>query len=406
MTSPPEPVKFPLPPSLVPYDTSPQLRDLSGKCPVTKVELPGGITGWLVTGYDEVREVLIDQRYSRSLVGGSGRQPQGGVEMLTAEGLMSLDPPEHSRLRKLVAGAFTDKRMQALRPVVTRIVDDLIDAMLAGPRPADLKRAFSLPLPSAVICALLGVPAEDLDKFHTWSDTMLGDWTRPPEEMSAAFDAIYGYMTELIARKRQAPADDLISVLISARDEGDKLSERELVRFCFGLLLAGHETTANSISMWFVALCENPEQLAALRSDPGLIPGAVEELLRFVQFNGSGNVPLARITREEVCLGGVTIAAGEVMLPHMAAANRDPSAFSEPDRLDVLRAPKTHMAFGAGAHHCLGAQLARMELQEAFRGLLARLPGLRMAVPLREIEFIKGQAVATMRALPVTWDDA
>jgi cytochrome P450 len=399
-----DPVKFPLPPAPVPYDPPPELRELAARGPVTKAELPDGSAGWLVTGYHEVREVYSDQRYSRALVHAPGRNPRG-VDSITSDGLLALDPPEHTRRRKLVAGAFTERRMQVLRPAVARIVDDLIDAMVTGPRPADLKHAFALPLPSSVICALLGVPPEDLSRFHAWSDTIMADWTRPRAEIAAAFDAIYAYMADLIARKRQAPADDLISVLIDARDAGDKLSERELVRFCFGLLLAGHETTANQINLSFVALSEHPAELARLRADPALIPDAVEELLRFVQLTASNAIPLARITREEVSLGGVTIPAGETVVPMRAVANRDPAAFPEPDRLDVLRAPTAHVAFGVGAHHCLGAQLARMELQEAFRGLLTRLPGLRMAVPLGDIEFHHGQAIVTMRELPVTWDD-
>ena len=185
-----------------------------------------------------------------------------------------------------------------------------------------------------------------------------------------------------------------------------KLTENELVQFCIGLLAAGHETTANSINMSFVALCQHPDELARLRADPGLIPAAVEELLRCVIISGSGFVPLARVTREEVCLGGVTIPAGETVLPSFNVANRDPAAFDDPDRLDVGRPPKTHLGFGAGIHHCLGAQLARMELREAFRGLLTRLPGLRMTVPMSELEFREGQAIASMRELPVTWDDA
>jgi cytochrome P450 len=398
-------VKFPLAPSEVPYDTSTPLKALIARQPVTRVELPDGSTAWLVTGYHEVREVLIDQRYSRALAASPERVGRG-LEMLLAQSLMSLDPPEHSRLRRLVAGAFTQRRMDALRPRVAAIVDGLISQMLAGPRPADLVHAFSLPLPAGVICELLGVPTEDLGRFHGWSDTLFGTWERPPEEMAAAFTAIAEYMAGLIARKREHPADDLITVLIAARDDQDRLSEEELVRFCFGLLIAGHETTTNQLNMSFVTLCHHPDQLAALRADPGLIPGAVEELLRFVQMAGAGAIPPARITREEVRLGGVTIPAGEAVLPLMNVANRDPSAFGDPDRLDVSREPRSHVTFGAGAHHCLGAQLARMELQEALRGLLGRPPGLRMAVPLSEISFKEHHTIASMRELPVTWDGA
>ncbi len=397
--------RYPFPPSPVPYDPGPEVRELMAKGPVNQVRLPDDSTAWLVTGFNETREVMIDQRYSRALVFAPGREVYG-VEATLADGIVAMDPPEHTRLRKLVAGAFTEKRMQALRPQVTRIVDDLIDAMRAGPRPVDLSRSFSLMVPASVICALLGVPIADVDRFHAWSNVIFGDWSRSRDDIAAAYAAMGDYIAELIAQKRQAPADDLISVLIDARDAAGKLSEVELVKFGVGLLGAGHETTANSINMSFVALCQYPDELARLRADPGRIPAAVEELVRYVIISGSGFIPLARITREEVCLGGVTIPAGETVLPSFNVANRDPAAFGEPDRLDVGRAPKTHLGFGAGAHHCLGAQLARMELQEALHGLLTRLPGLRMTVPMSAIEFRAGHAIASMRELPVTWDDA
>ena len=396
---------YPFPPSPVPYDPGPEVRELMAKGPVNQVRLPDDSTAWLVTGFNETREVLIDQRYSRALVFAPGREVYG-VEATLADGIVAMDPPEHTRLRKLVAGAFTEKRMQALRPQVTRIVDDLIDAMRAGPRPVDLSRSFSLMVPASVICALLGVPIADVDRFHAWSNVIFGDWSRSRDDIAAAYAAMGDYIAELIAQKRQAPADDLISVLIDARDAAGKLSEVELVKFGVGLLGAGHETTANSINMSLVALCQYPDELARLRADPGRIPAAVEELVRYVIISGSGFIPLARITREEVCLGGVTIPAGETVLPSFNVANRDPAAFTDPDRLDVGRAPKTHLGFGAGAHHCLGAQLARMELQEALHGLLTRLPGLRMTVPMSAIEFRAGHAIASMRELPVTWDDA
>lgn len=396
--------RFPFPPSPVPYDPGPQMRELMAKCPVNKVRLPDDSTAWLVTGFGEAREVMIDQRYSRALVFAPGRQVYG-VEATLADAMISMDPPEHTRLRKLVAAAFTEKRIQALRPRVARIVDDLIDTMRAGPRPADLSHAFSLMVPASVICVLLGVPLADVDRFHEWSNTIFADWSRSRDEIGQAYAAMSRYMSQLITQRRRVPEDDLISILVDARDSAGKLSEDELIQFCIALLAAGHETTANSINMSFVALCQHPDELARLRADPGLIPAAVEELLRYVIISGSGFVPLARITREEVRLGGVTIPAGETVLPSFNFANRDPAAFDDPDRLDVRRAPKAHLGFGAGAHHCLGAQLARMELQEAFRGLLTRLPGLRMTVPMSELEFREGQAIASMRELPVTWDD-
>jgi cytochrome P450 len=397
--------RFPFPPSPVPYDPAPEARELLAQCPVNQVRLPDDSTAWLVTGFGEAREVMIDPRYSRALVFAPGRQVYG-VEATLADAMISMDPPEHTRLRKLVAGAFTEKRIQALRPQVARIVDDLIDGLLAGPRPADLSHSFSLMVPASVICALLGVPVTDVGLFHEWSNVIFADWSRSRDQIGEAYAAMSRYMSELITARRQAPEDDLISVLVDARDSAGKLTEDELVQFCIALLSAGHETTANSINMSFVALCQHPDELARLRGDPALIPAAVEELLRYVIISGSGFVPLARITREQVRLGGVTIPAGETVLPSFNVANRDPAAFDDPDRLDVGRAPKVHLGFGAGAHHCLGAQLARMELQEAFRGLLTRLPGLRMSVPMSELEFRPGQAIASMRELPVTWDDA
>ena len=400
----PEALRFPFPAAPVPYDPAPEIRQLTAKCPVTKVTLPNDTTAWLVTGYDQTREVVIDQRYSRTLAYAPGR-PVYGVEAMAAGTLNAMDPPEHSQYRKLVAGAFTDKRIQALRPQVAKIVDNAIDAMLAGPRPADLAHSFSLMVSARVICLLLGVPVADIGKFSKWSNAMFGDWSRPPERIAEAQAAIGGYMAGLIEQKRKAPGDDLISVLTDARDTGGKLTEDELVRFCFVLLAGGYETTANMISLSFAALCQHPAELDRMRADPDLIPAAVEELLRYVDINGSGFVPFSRITREEVSLGGLTIPAGEAVLAWYQAANRDPAAFGDPDQLDLDRPPRAHLGFGAGAHHCLGAQLARIELQEAFRGLLTRLPSLRMAIPMSDLEFREGQSITSIRELPVTWDD-
>ncbi|MCL2585770.1 MAG: cytochrome P450 [Streptosporangiales bacterium] len=403
MSAGPEAVRFPFPASPVPYDPGPEAREEAAKCPVTRVRLPDGSAAWLATGFRETREVMTDPRYSRALVYTSGRELHG-LELVAAGSILAEDPPEHSRLRKLVAGAFTARRMEALRAEIARVVDDLIGDLRAGPRPADLVRAFSLMLPANVICLLLGVPVADTDRFHQWSSVMFGDWRRTPEELAGAYAAMSGYIAELIARKREEPADDLISVLVDARDSGGKLSEDELVNFCVNLLAAGYETTANMISLSLMALHENPGELARLREDPGLIPRAVEELLRYVVLEESGTDWMSRLTREEVCLGGVTIPAGEAVIPAFNYANRDPAEFEDPDRLDVGREPRTHLAFGAGPHHCVGAQLARIELQEAFRGLL-RLPGLRLAVPVPELEFREAHAVTSVRELPVTWDD-
>jgi cytochrome P450 len=317
--------------------------------------------------------MIIDQRFSRALAVAPGRA-QPGFEMFAAGSINGMDPPEHTRLRKLVASAFTARRVEALRPRVASIVNELIDAMLDRPQPMDLVAGFSLPLPAQVICEMLGVPAADLKQFHAWSDTIMGDWQRDSDEIMTALTELYGYFGALIEIKRIQPADDPMSALIAARDDTDRLSEQELTVMCCTLLIGGHETTANQINLSLLLLFDHPDQVAKLRADPGLIPGAVEELLRCSRLGG---LPPARVTKEDVQIGGVTIPAGEQVMPLLGTANRDPSAFSDPDQLDVTRDAASHLAFGAGVHHCLGAQLARVELQEAFRGLIGRLPGLR-----------------------------
>jgi cytochrome P450 len=285
---------------------------------------------------------------------------------------------------------------------VAGIVDELIDAMADRPQPADLVAGFSLPLPAQVICEMLGVPAADLEQFHAWSDAIIGDWQREAGEIMTAVAELYGYFGTLIEIKRARPADDLISALIAARDDADRLSEHELTVMCCALLIAGHETTANQINLSLLLLLDHPDQVVTLRADPELIPGAVEELLRCTRLGG---LPPARVTTEDVRLGGVTIPAGELVVPLYSTANRDRSVFIDPERFDVTRDAASHLAFGAGVHHCLGAQLARVELQEAFRGLIGRLSGLRLAVPAGDLEFKPGMAIHSLRELPVRWGE-
>jgi cytochrome P450 len=322
--------------------------------------------------------------------------------MSAAGSINGMDPPGHTRLRKLVASAFTARRVEALRPRVASIVNELIDAMAGRPQPADLMAGFSLPLPAQVICEMLGVPAEDLGQFHAWSDIIIGDWQRDSDEIMTALAALYGYFGTLIEIKRARPADDLMSALIAARDEDDRLSEHELTVMCCTLLIGGHETTANQINLSLLLLFDHPGEVTKLRADPGLIPAAVEELLRCTRLGG---LPPARVTTEDVQLGGITIPAGEQVMPMYSTANRDRSEFTDPDRFDVTRDAASHLAFGAGVHHCLGAQLARVELQEAFRGLIGRLPGLRLAVPASDLEFKPGMAIHSLRELPVLWGE-
>jgi cytochrome P450 len=396
----PIPYPFPAPTSL--YHPSARFAEVRAEHPVVRVVFPDGRTAWLVTGLDEARQVLVDPRFSRAAAASSPDTPQFGLGPLATESIVAMDPPGHTRLRRLVASAFTARRVEELRPRTARLVDELIDAMERQPRPVDLVEHFSLPLPVQVICELLGVPAADRHTFHAWSDTLMGDSQRDPAQLRAAFEALSYYFAGLIAAKRADPGDDLMTALIAARDAHDRLSERELVTMCLGLLIGGHETTANQINMFVLTLMRYPDELARLRADPDTVPRAVEELMRFSQL-GDGGASLPRVTTEDVELGGVTIPKGAAVLPALGAANRDPAGFADPDRLDLTRTVNPHLGFGGGVHHCLGAQLARMELQEALRGLLRRLPGLRVAVPDAELRFKPGMVVRSLEALPVTW---
>lgn len=398
----PRVVRYPLPVSPRVFELSSEMLELSRQSPVLRADLPGGTAGWLVTSFELVRQIQLDPRFSRARLADPKRE-QRGLEFVTSQSLLGLDPPEHTRLRMLVAGTFTARRMRLLAPQVAAIVSDLIDQMLADPRPADLVSAFSLPLPVRVICQMLGVPPSDQGRFHAWAQVLVADWSQDQAAMEAALDALLGYLSGLIEVKRAEPADDLITALIAARDVEDRMSEDELVHMCMAVLLGGHETTASFIGLSLITLLTHPEQLARLRADPDLLPGAVEEFLRFVPL--SSTLPPARMTTEEVVLGEVTIPEGAMVFPMFALANRDPSVFPDPDVFDVGRASgPTHIGFGVGAHHCLGAQLARIELREAFAGLLGRLPGLRLAVSPDELRFKANMGVSSAREMPVTWD--
>jgi cytochrome P450 len=398
MTVDSSPVKF-IPPG--PGESVLNVHTTGSDRPVFRAELPDGRIVWLVSGHENVRQMVVDQRFSRALAA-TPEHAQPGFEVFAAGSIHGMDPPGHTRLRKLVASAFTARRVESLRPRVTSIVNELIDAMLDRPQPVDLVAGFSLPLPAQVICEMLGVPAEDTEQFHTWSDAIMGDWQRDSDVIMTALAGLYGYFGQLIEIKRARSADDLMSALIAARDNADRLSEEELTVMCCTLLIGGHETTANEINLSLLLLFNHPGEAAKLRADPELIPGAVEEFLRCARLGG---LAPARVTREDVTIGGVTIPAGELVIPLYGSANRDPAVFSDPDRFDVTRDAASHLSFGAGLHHCLGAQLARLELQEAFRGLIGRLPGLRLAVPADELEFKPGMAINSLRELPVRWDE-
>ncbi|MEU6262038.1 cytochrome P450 [Saccharopolyspora shandongensis] len=367
--------------------------------PLTRIQLPYGETAWLATRYEDSKIVLGDPRFSRaaSLDHDEPRlrpnNPQGG--------LLSMDPPDHTRLRKLVAKAFTARRVEQLRPRTQEIADGLVDRMIEQGGPVDLVEEFALPLPITVICELLGVPYADRGDFRVWSDAFLSTTKLTPEQVTDYIDRMFGYIAGLIAQRREEPADDLLSALIAARDEQDKLSEDELVRLATGILVAGHETTATQIPNFVYVLLTHPEQLAELRVDLDVVPQAVEELMRYVPLGVGAGFP--RYATEDVELGGVLVRAGEPVMVSSSAANRDEAVFKDPEQLDLTRREATHLGFGHGPHHCLGAQLARLELQVALRTLLTRLPGLRFATSAEDVEWKSGMLVRGPQRMVLTW---
>ncbi|MFI2184059.1 cytochrome P450 [Streptomyces sioyaensis] len=368
--------------------------------PVAKVAIPTGDLVWLVSRHEDVRRVLADQRFSRQAI-----TAPGAPRLLPlAEGSKSIfvmDPPEHSRLRRLVSGAFSPARIRALGTEVRALADDLVAAMLASGPPADLVAGLAQPLPITVICRLLGVPYEDVDQFRAWTDVMLSYDRGRREEVVAARGELSGYLTRLIDAKRAAPTDDVLMDLINAADDGDRLDDEELLAFGYTLLGAGYHATTSGLVHAVLTLLRRPADLERLRKEPELLPVAVEELLRRSQ--AGGGLGALRIALEDVELHGVRIAAGDAVLPLINAANQDSEVFPDPAELLLDRAPNPHLSFGHGIHHCLGAQLGRMELELAIGALLRELPGLRLAVPEGELEWSSGLAFSRPRTVPLAW---
>ena len=361
-----------------------------------RVRMAYGEPAWLVTRYADARLVLGDRRFSRAEA--VHRDPPRQGEPKQDSGILSMDPPDHTRLRTLVAKAFTVHQVEKLRPAVKELAEGLLDELAAAGPPADLVENYALPIPVAVICRLLGVPAEDRPQFREWSDAALSTSSLTAEEFEANREELRSYMRQLIERHRSEPQDDLMTALIEARDVGDRLSELELVDLCVGLLVAGHETTATQIPNFVYTLLEHPDELARLRADTGLIPTAVEELMRFVPLGSGAGFP--RYATEDIEVGGTLVRAGEPVLVAVGAANRDALRFGEPGKLDIARQGNQHLGFGHGVHHCLGAPLARLELQEALRALITRFPGLRL---VGDIEWKTQMLVRGPRSMPVGW---
>ncbi|MFC4013850.1 cytochrome P450 [Nonomuraea purpurea] len=378
-----------------PFDPSVELGRLREEEPVSRLAYPDGHVGWLVTSHSLIRAVLADERFSsraeikhtpvaRASMSDEPRPAPPGF-------FVANDPPEHTRYRHLLTGQFTVRRMRELTPLIQQFTHTCLEEMAWQGPPMDLVQAFALPLPSLVICELLGVPYEDRAEFqrHSASLARVG---ASHEETVAAYTALTSFMRELVLAKRARPADDLISGLT-----GSDLTDEELTNIGFMLLGAGHETTANMIALGTFALLSNPDQIAVMRKEP---ERAVEELLRYLSV-----VPFTvRTALEDVELAGRHIKAGESVTVSIAAGNRDPERFADPDTLDLLRSASSQIAFGHGIHQCLGQQLARIEMQIAYPALFDRFPSLRLDVPSEEVPLRADMLIHGVHRLPVTWD--
>ena len=385
-------------------DPYPTLAGLREQEPVRRV-LYHGVPAWFVTRFADAETVYSDPRFSAEKVNATAEvRAVAWVSVSDLIGLgrtiVFLDPPAHTRLRRLAAKAFTPRRVETLRPVVQSISDSLLDSIVPRGR-VDVLHEYATPLAALTIMTLLGSPVADREEFtgyaHLFLSTDPADQARLPEAMAWMAD----YFAGLVAAKEAAPADDLLSELIAVRDQdGDRLSEAELRSMAFLLLMAGFETTASFIPNGLLALIQHPDQLAALRADPSLIPAAVEEMLR---YDPTATASLLRYATEDLVLGGVEIHKSDAVVVSWAAANRDPRRFSRPDEFDIRRADAKHIAFAKGIHYCLGAPLARLESQIAFTSLLARCDDIRIAVPRTELAYRITPNIRGLTGFPVTF---
>ncbi|MCX5149416.1 cytochrome P450 [Streptomyces sp. NBC_00320] len=394
----PETVAFPQD-RTCPYHPPAAYQPLREGRPLSRVTLFDGRSVWVVTGHAEARALLSDGRLSADRQNEAFPAPtkrfKGLQNRRTA--LLGVDDPVHNTQRRMLIPSFTLKRTAALRPAIRQTVDRLIDDMIARGPEAELVSSFALPVPSMVICALLGVPYEDHDFFEAQSRRLL----RGPElaDVEDARSQINGYLADLIERKRTHRGDGLLDELVERRLETGETDIDELVSLAAILLIAGHETTANMISLGTFTLLRHPEQLAELRADPSLISVAVEELMRFLSIADG----MLRVATEDIEIGGVTVRADDGVIFSTSVINRDAAVFEEPDALDWHRPARHHVGFGFGVHQCLGQNLARAEMEIALGTLFARLPGLRLAAEPDRIPFRPGDTIQGMVELPVAW---
>jgi cytochrome P450 len=383
------------------FDPPAEYAHLRDQCPVAPVALRHGQQAWLITRHADVRTVLRDHKTFSSDPSAPGFPQLRPVidEKARPGSILVTDPPLHTKYRRILTREFTYRRMRALLPAIEQIVADCLDDLLSGPQPADLLDRFALPIPARVICQLLGVPFADREFFVSRSQ-MHTNRSLPADQVAAALGELEAYLDELIQIKLRTPADDLLSRLAVERLGTGQLERAELVGMAVILLVAGFETTANSISLSVLALLARPDQWAILVADPDRAEHAVEELLRFLTVVHHG---LVRAVRRDTTLSGRQISAGEGVIVSLHSANHDPAAYAEADQLDLHRDAGQHLAFGAGIHHCVGQTLARFEMQAALRALARRVPTLRPAVALPEVPFRFDAPIYGVHSLPVTW---
>jgi cytochrome P450 len=386
-----------------PFDPPSELRGSVAEHPVSRVRIWNDTTPWIVTGHAEQAALLNDARVSvDDRLPGFPHWHEGMTKIATerSDSVFNTDPPVHTRYRRMMTAPFTYKRVQAMRPVVQRITEELLDAMTAGPAPADLVAALALPLPTLMISEILGVPYEKHEHVQHLADAGAGKNVTIERAMQA-YGGLLKLLSELIEQRVSDPRDDVLSDL-AQRVNAEEITVHEAAEMGLGLLSAGHETSANMIGLGTLALLENPDQLAILRDtqDPAVVAGAIEELLRYLGIIHNAQ---RRIAKEDIEIGDVVIRAGEGILIELATANRDPRTFDDPDKLDLHRQARNHHAFGYGIHQCIGQQLARVELQVVFGTIFKRVPTLRLATTLDKIEFKHDRLAYGVYQLPVSW---
>ncbi|GAA2780408.1 cytochrome P450 [Mycolicibacterium pallens] len=387
-----------------PFAPPEQVMELAATAPLSRVRIWDGSTPWLITGYEEARALFADSRVS--VDDRRSGFPHWNEHMLSTvnkrpRSVFTADAEEHTFYRRMLSKPFTFKRVEGLRPAIQKITDDAIDKILAGPKPAELVTALALPVPTEVICEMLGVPYEDHGFFQEHANVGLARYAKPEDSMKGAM-SLAKYLSNLVETKMENPAEDAVSD-IAERVKAGEISVKEAAQLASGLLIAGHETTANMIGIGILALLENPEQLAVVRDtdDSKVVANAVEELLRYLSIIQNGQ---RRVATEDIEIAGVTIRGGEGIIIDLSPADWDAKAFPNPEQLQVRREnARDHLAFGYGRHQCVGQQLARAELQIVFSTLLRRIPTLTLAKPLDEIPFKNDKLAYGVYELPVTW---